>query len=412
MPDNSPNSNEPVTELNQGYNLQPGSPSSISPKAWHNLKLLMAATFMVGLASAMNSALYNNFLKVILNGEPIKLGQVESFREVPGFLSAFLNGAMAFLPEPVSAGICLILMGAGFAGYYWATGLGSLMLWSFLSSVGLHQWMPLSGSLGMTLSPVERRGEILGKITSVGAVGTVIGFLLIAVLARVMGAGMQAFYRYMYFAAGLIAIMGGFLIFKVKESKKTKTRSRLIFKKKYGLFYLLNLLQGCRKQAFVTFATFALVLNYSTGPGTMAILLFVNYLVAFAVSPTFGRWIDKYGERKMLSLNYLILIFVYLGYGIIHERNTLFVLYCMDNVLFIFSMGLNTYVAKFAPKEELTGTLAMGITINHIAAVSVPLIGFYAWRAFGYEVCFYFGAFIVFLQFVAAQWVKDIPAST
>ncbi len=412
MSSNSTPQSDSISEPDPGCNHQPGSDFGISPKAGRNLKLLMAATFMVGLSMAMNMALYNNFLKVMLNGEPLKLGQVESFREVPGFLSAFLNGAMAFLPEPISAGICLILMGAGFAGYYWASGIGSLMLWSFISSVGLHQWMPLSGSLGLTLAPAHRRGEILGKITSIGAIGTVLGYFLIAVLAKIMGSGMESFYKYMYFVAGLMAFLGALLIFRVKEGKKTKPRSRLIFKKKYGLFYLLNFLQGCRKQVFVTFATFALVLNYSTGPGAMAVLLFINYLVAFALSPIFGKWIDKFGERKVLSANYLLLVLVFLGYALIHEKYTLYFLYCVDNVMFIFSMALNTYLGKIAPKEDLTGTLAMGITINHIAAVSVPLIGFYAWRAYGYEVCFLFGAVVVFLQFVAAQWVKDIPVKT
>lgn len=375
-------------------------------KIRHSLTLMLIGTFLVSLSTAMNGALYNNFLKVMLSGNYMKMGQVEAVRETPGILSAFLSGVGSFLPEPVLGAISLVVMGLGFAGYYWATSFTSIMGWSFFNSLGMHLWMPLSGALGMGLAPENQKGTVLGRIASIGAVGTLTGYLVVAGLSRLMPEGVQSFYRYLYFIAGFIAIIAAIVIFSIKVRPPLKPKPKFIFKKKYGLYYLLQILEGCRKQVFITFATFTLVLNYNAGPGTMAVLLFINYLVAFGVSPLFGKWIDRFGEKKVLTWNYLLLIIVFILYSVIHVREVLYVLFCMDNILFTFSIALTTYVGKIAPQEELTGTLAMGVSVNHVAAVIVPLVGFAAWKLFGYEVCFMAGALVVIGQLILVQKMK------
>ena len=371
-----------------------------------NIVLLMAATFAVSMAMAMNGALYNNFLKVLLNGDYMKMGAVKSIRETPGIMSAFINGLASALPETVFAALSLVVMAIGMAGYYWTSTAGMLMIMSFIWSIGFHLWGPLSGSLGISLTSSENRGEIFGKIASIGAIGTFAGYLVIALLARLLRADMQLLYRWMYLAAGLIILFAGAAVWKLKVNKPAMLKPRFIFRKHYTLYYILQFLEGCRKQVFVTFATFTLVLNYRTGPETMAILLFVNYFFAFLVSPIFGRWIDHFGEKKVLTWNYFILILVYLCYATLHNQYVLYTLFCADNILFTFSLALTTYIGKIAPKEEVTGTLAMGVSMNHIAAVIVPIVGFIIWKKLGYEICFVAGSLVVLMQLIAVQRMR------
>ena len=378
-----------------------------------NIRFLMITSFAISLATAMNGALYNNFLKVMLSGDYIKIGQVEAVRETPGILSAFINGMLIHLPEPILAGVSLFVLAVGFAGYYWTTNIGMLMGMSFLSSIGLHLWMPLSNSMGMHLAPEGRKGEVLGKIAGVAGIGTLMGYLTIAVMGHFMAAQMKDFYRYMYFVAGFITLIGAMFIWRIYYPPTDKIKPRLVWKKKYYLYYFLQLLEGCRKQVFITFATFTLVLTYQTGPQVLAVLLFINYIFATIAAPIFGKWIDKYGEKKILTVNYSILILIYIGYALIHQWVVLAFLFCVDNIIFTLSMALTTYLGKIADKEDMTGTLAMGVSVNHISAVIVPIVGFMIWKNYGYEICFVGGAIVVLIQLIAAQRIKiDAPTTT
>ena len=51
---------------------------------------------------------------------------------------------------------------------------------------------------------------------------------------------------------------GAALLFARRDRPHKKTR-RIVVRRRYGLYYALNFLQGCRKQMFITFAIFALV---------------------------------------------------------------------------------------------------------------------------------------------------------
>lgn len=381
----------------------------VDARTRRNILLLGTTAFCVGLAMAMNGALYNNFLPAILGkGNYAGFGRVEAIRETPGILSAAMNGAVSHLPEPVVAALAIAVLGLGYAGYYWATGVGSLIGMSFLWSCGFHAWAPLSGALGVSLAPEDSRGELLGKIASAGAVGTVAGYLTIALAAVALHTDTHSLhlYKWMYFAAGLVGLIGAAAVYRISHDVGCSLKPRMIIRRRYGLYYILQALEGGRKQVFITFAAFVLVLRYHADPKTMAILLLINYVIAFAVAPTFGRWIDRIGERKVLSANYIALILVFIGYATISSIWGLYALFCLDNVLFTFSIALTTYVGKIAPENELTPTLAMGTTSNHLIAVVVPLIGFALWTRYGYQVCFVGGAAVVGLQLLAVQWLR------
>lgn len=107
----------------------------------------------------------------------------------------------------------------------------------------------------------------------------------------------------------------------------------------------------------------------------------------------------------MLSLSHLGLIFVFLGYALVQHRATLYTLYCIDNLIFFGAIALTTYVHKIAPADELKPTLSMGVTMNHVASVFVPLVGGVAWHYFGYQVIFLSGAVISFVSLIVSQWV-------
>lgn len=180
----------------------------------------------------------------------------------------------------------------------------------------------------------------------------------------------------------------------------------MVFRRRYGVYYLLQFLQGCRKQMFITFAIFALVKVHGMPVTTTMVLVLINQILVTLTGPTVGRWVDRFGERRMLSWSYLGLIVVFTGYATVTHRPTLYVLYCVDNVIFFGGIALTTYLYKIAPAEDLKPTLSMGVTMNHAAAVAAPLVGGFVWYYFGYEVIFYAGAGLALLSLIACQWVR------
>ena len=108
----------------------------------------------------------------------------------------------------------------------------------------------------------------------------------------------------------------------------------------------------------------------------------------------------------MLSLSYIGLFFVFLGYAVVQHRPMLYALYCIDNMIFFGGIALTTYLHKIAPEEDIKPTLSMGVTMNHVAAVIAPFVGGLAWHFFGYQVIFFSGAALAFISLIVSQWVN------
>jgi len=79
------------------------------------------------------------------------------------------------------------------------------------------------------------------------------------------------------------------------------------------------------------------------------------------------------------------------GYGFIESRALLYALFVLDTVLFAFTMAQTTYINRIAPPSEHTATLSMGVAMNHVAAVLMPLIGGLLWNYAGYRWAFLTG---------------------
>ena len=138
----------------------------------------------------------------------------------------------------------------------------------------------------------------------------------------------------------------------------------------------------------------------------MAILVFINNAANIYTRQRIGHLIDRHGERKALIFNYTVLIFIFMGYGYVSHVPVLYVLYCLDNILFGFSVARTTYLDKIAPREDVTASIAFGVTLNHISAVTlVPLSGI-LWERYGYETPFLVGVGILILSLIASNKIK------
>ena len=361
--------------------------------------LLAVAVFLVGIFFGVQITLFNNFIVDRLGIEAHHLGYVESLREMPGFLNVLFIALMIRLAPSLVGSLALLIMGLGIMAYARVGSVETLALYSVIWSLGFHCWMPLQQAMALTFSPAGRKGRWLGQLSSVNGIACILSIGLCMLLLRYLR------YEGLFVLAGLAVIGGGAAILFTTRRRPRVQEKGFVLKRRYRLYYLLNFLQGCRRQLFTTFAIFALVKVHGMPIQITMILVFINQILVTLTAPLMGRLVDRYGERRMLSLSFIGLTFVFLGYALVRHRPSLYVLYCIDNLIFFGGIALTTYMHKIASEEDLKPTLSMGVTMDHTAAVVAPLVGGLTWHFFGYQVIFFSGAVLALISLGVSQWV-------
>ena len=380
---------------------------SISPKnpftGWtRDFALLAVAVFSTGAFFGVQLTLFSNFIVDRLGIEPHHLGYVEAIREVPGFLNVVFIALTIHLAPPIVGGIALIVMGVGLMAYAKVTTVLALGIFSILWSVGFHCWTPLQQAMALRFSPDGDKGKWLGHLSRVSSFAWLLSVGVCKLTYEVL---QRAPYEGLFVMAGILTILGGIAVMFASRKMPAIREKGFVFKRRYRLYYVLNFLQGWRKQMFVTFAIFALVKVHGMPVETTMTLVLINRALIMLTGPLMGRLVDRYGERLMLSLSYVGLTFVFFGYAAIPHRPTLYVLYCIDNLIFFGGIALTTYVHKIAPEQDLKPTLSMGVTMNHFAAVIAPFGGGLAWHYFGYQIIFFAGSTLAVISLIVSQWI-------
>jgi predicted MFS family arabinose efflux permease len=94
-------------------------------------------------------------------------------------------------------------------------------------------------------------------------------------------------------------------------------------------------------------------------------------------------------------------VFIFLGYAYVRDLSILYVLFVADQVLFGFSIALQSYFQKIALRpQDITPNLSLGQTINHASAVVIPVVGGVVWEAVGGRFTFLLGVGIVLLSLI------------
>jgi MFS family permease len=185
----------------------------------------------------------------------------------------------------------------------------------------------------------------------------------------------------------------------------------MIFRKRYWLYYFLTFMAGGRRQIFMAFAVFLLVKKFQFSVQEITLLFVVNNLVNYFLSPLIGTAIIRMGEKKVLSLEYFISIFIFLAYAMVDSRAVVALLYILDHVFFNFAIAIRTYFQKIGDPRDVAPSMAVGFTINHVAAVFIPAVGGMLWMV-DYRIPFIAGAAMSLISLSATQLIrinKDRP---
>ena len=370
------------------------------------LKFLCLASMAVGFTLTLQIALNANFVVQEMNLTGLQQGLLEMFRESCGIFALGILALLAGFAEPIIGAIMLILVAIGLSSYYYVHNFFWLIISSLVWSQGLHIWMPLPNSMGLALAEQGKEGKCLGKIQASAAAGSGIG-LACALILNIAGVPI----RPLYILAGSSAILAAIACLYIPRQIRTE-KPKLVFRRKYGLYYLLNFLEGWRKQIFLAFAGFLLVKVYNTPLSTMLIMWMFVQAIGWFTSPAVGKLIDHIGERPVLVFYYSFLMVCFLGYAFIKSKYFLYGVFILDSSFFVFAMALTTYIGKLAPANEKTMTLSTGVAMNHIASVTMPLVGGIVWKYVGYKWTFLIGSTAAAASiFIAARVPKRLATA-
>ena len=355
---------------------------------------LVLTMALVGFTMSLQTGLNPNFVAqtMALSGE--QQGMLEAVRETCGITALGVLAILTGMSEPRIGVIMLTLLSIGLGAYAAVPSFGWLVMASLTWSQGFHVWAPLPGSMAMALSDRGKEGKAMGTLGAAAAVGSACAITLALGLNLL---GMTV--RPMFILAGAAALAAAFFCGRIPRDIKAPG-ARLIIRKRYWLYYVLQFLEGWRKQIFIAFAGFMLVKEYGTPLWLMLVLALITQALGWFVSPLTGRIIDRVGEKPVLLFYYSTMAVVCACYARVHHASVLYGLYVTDSVLFSCNMALTTYVGRLAPREEHTATLSAGVASNHVAAVAMPLVGGVLWQMYGYQWAFYMGAVMALVALV------------
>jgi predicted MFS family arabinose efflux permease len=353
--------------------------------------LLAITTAAFGFALNAQQNVVSNYFDHELGLSGAQFGYITAIREVPGFLLIFLTALFYRLSLPQLTAGALVLLAIGYALFGLSTSFWTVAPWVVLSSMGYHTFLQTQYALGMSLTTEDRSGSILGRMAAISQGGALVAMLVVLVTFQFDWLD----FRSTFVLCGALALVGAAAVVRLPHfhdgevRERAVSRERIVLRRDYKLYYALSLLDGARQQIFFSFGLWVLVDHFGLDvPAISATLLAITAL-SMVTGPWIGRQLDLHGERRVLGVVNVAYIVALLGYALLD--NVVAALFCYVVYSFIFplsAMGAATYLRKIAATEDVAPSLAMGLTMQHAAAIVVPVATGFVLNYVGYRVPF------------------------
>ncbi|PWJ15034.1 MFS transporter [Jannaschia seohaensis] len=343
---------------------------------WRRPEALLALmAFAMPVSFATWSALLDNFTIREVGFDGSDTGLLHSVREIPGFLAIGVIAVIMFVREQVLALTALMLLGLATALTAQFPTMGGLLIITLLSSIGFHYYETVNQSLQLQWLPVDKAPRMLGVLLSISAAGTLVAYGAVVLTWRAFDLSFDLVY---WVAGGFTAAVAALalLLFPQFESPHPQTK-KFVLRKRYWLYYAMQFMSGARRQIFIVFAYFMMVERFDLQVDQMTMLLMVTMVVNMTTAPLVGRAVAYFGERRALMVEYGGLFTVFVLYAALYVYDwgvwAACALFVANNVFFSLALAIKTYFQKIATPSDIAPTAAVAFTINHIAAVFLPV---------------------------------------
>ncbi len=373
--------------------------SMIKQNPMYTFLMVLTISSTIGLQTW--TTLFNNFAVEVAGLQGDHIGMIQSVREIPGFLALLAVFVMLVIKEHRLSALSILALGIGIAVTGFFPSYTGLLATTLVMSFGFHYYETTNQSLTLQYFDKHVSPWVFGKLRSVAAASNIGIGLVIYGLAFFLS------YSQIYLSIGILIILAA--IWGLTRDPVNRDLipqwKKMIFRKKYWLYYFLTFMAGARRQIFIAFAVLLLVEKFNYTIQQITLLFVINNAINYFLSPLIGRWIIRLGERKVLSVEYASLLFVFVAYAFTGSKLVVALLYIADHIFFNFAIAIRTYFQKIGHPRDIAPSMAVGFTINHIAAVFLPALGGLAWVV-NYRIPFLCGAGLSLISLLAVQMIK------
>ncbi|MGL4736036.1 MAG: MFS transporter [Cellulosilyticaceae bacterium] len=389
------------------------------------IALYMIILALTALALGLSDAIFSNYFKEVYDISAFQRGLIEFPRELPGVLCIVLISSLSFLGDLRMAMIAQVLSIIGILILGVITPPFAVMLiFLFINSLGMHLFFPLQDGIGMALIGEEKIGKRMGQFKGISTAFTMIASIMVFAGFRSEFFSFTTATKLPFLISGicLVIVLILFILLQqlihnpIKKDRKVKW----IFRKKYQYYYILAIMNGVQKQIMIVYGPWVLIDLLGKRADTLAIISIVGSFIGIFFIPALGRWIDRFGIKKMLYLDALSFIVVYLLYGMLSGGFATGYLPTIGlpvaltlGLLIIDKMSMQMGIIRtvylrsiaIAP-EDITPTLSLGISMDHIVSIVCASIGGVLWSVWGPQYIFFFAAALSLVNLFVAIKVQ------
>ena len=357
------------------------------------------------------SALLNNFVIEVAGFDGADIGLLHTAREIPGFLAVGVIALIIFIREQVLGLVALVMLGVATGITAFFPSMTGILTLTMLSSIGFHYYETVNQSLQLQWIEKARAPQMIGWLMAAGSAVTFVAYVLIVMT-------WQAFdlsYAFVYMVSGGVTVaIALFCLFAYPQFEAPHPQLKtFVLRRRYWLYYTLQFMAGARRQIFVVFAGFMMVEKFGFDVHEITSLYLLTLLTNIFVAPVIGRVVGVFGERRALLFEYAGLVLVFSAYGGVYFFGwgvaIAATLYVIDHIFFALALALKTYFQKIADPQDIAPTAAVAFTINHIAAVFLPVLLGLLWLVSPVAV-FVLAACMASVSFALALLIPRHPA--
>ena len=334
-----------------------------------------------------------------------QIGILSSLSAAPGVFAVCIGFvARKVKPSILMAASCLLVG----LGLIW---IGSQPNWDQLwcgvlaIGIGFAGFYPIITSFGIESSAPEKVSISLGRLKGFGPLAAIASALLIQFAITSLG------YDGLLTLTGIFVSITGFTaVIYVRKMKCVSDQGNLRLKLTLWPYYALNFLAGCRSAFFKYFIIFFLVKEHDLKIQQTAWIGMIGSLFIAISYFVIGKIASRYEHRDVLSLIYVLVALVFLGFTAFNSiKWVLVLLFWGDSLLFGVSVLTDSYLKEISASSNLVGDVATGLTFFYIAGFLMPHLAGLIWDNRGSESAFVFGSILALLAALVSR--KLVPVT-
>lgn len=410
------------------------------PSVEKAILLFLIISAFYGIATGLSDSVLANYFKDAYNVDAQQRGFIEFPRELPGVLSFFAIALVAPFGNIKGSFISAILFFAGILSLaIFRPDFSGMLVLLFVYSLGMHMFVPLNDSIGISLAVRGDTGKMLGRFKSMTMAFTVVAGLTVFFGFRTGVFGFDTPVAVFIISAAAILVIAILFIIMGKVMPKdlqleqseaygsaiVNIKKNLVLRKEYIRYYVICALFGGRKQIMFVYSPWVLIELLGFKADNMSILAIIGSLIGVFFMPVVGRLIDRYGTRNVMIAEALAFVFIYIAYGglsrwVNGQGNAVviagvgmllvYLLNIVDRMSAQFAMVRSIYMQSIAiKKEDVTPSLTVGMAIDHIVSIIGSLVCGTVWYVWGPEYVFVIAGVMSLLNLIVAAGIRVQP---